>query len=122
MLSLKLLRIRSEREHFENVYRPDLVVDEPDGFRVVDPVLLSFDVQKDKEQFQLTGTVQTAIELSCGRCLEAFRLPVDAPFDLRYQRQAVPTGGDEREIDQADLSAASYEGDEIDLRQFIRER
>ena len=44
---------------------------------------LAFDIHKDKDRFRLVGTVSTA-GAACSRCLEPFRLPVDAAFDLRY--------------------------------------
>ena len=39
------------------------------------------------DAFEATGTVKTRLELACGRCLEPYELPVDAPFELRYVPQ-----------------------------------
>src|SRR5688572_7213520 len=121
MFSLKLAKIRTAHERFEQVYAPEaLPADE--AFRVVEPMRLAFDIYKDKVQFRLVGTVQTTLELSCGRCLEAFVWPVDATFDLRYQPHAQNTGEGEREIEEDDLTTAFYENDEIDLGQLMREQ
>jgi uncharacterized protein len=121
MLSLNLNKIRTAQERFEQVYTAEQFGQEAD-FRVVEPISLTFDIFKDKEQFRLVGRVKTTLELSCGRCLEPFALPVDQTFDLRYQPHAQNTGEGEREIEEDDLTTAFYENDEIDLGQLMREQ
>ncbi|HEX7139186.1 MAG TPA: DUF177 domain-containing protein [Vicinamibacterales bacterium] len=118
---LDLSRIRAPLERYEKTYQADAFpVD--DSFRVAGPVALAFDIRKDKQQFQLSGRVQTTLELPCSRCLEPFMWPVDALFDLRYLPQTLNTSADEREIQEDDLSTAFYEDDEIDLGQLMREQ
>jgi len=118
---LDLSRIRTPLERYEKVYQADAFPAD-ESFRVAAPVDLAFDIRKDKQQFQLTGRVQTMLELLCSRCLEPFTRPVDAQFDLRYQPQALNTSADEHEIQEDDLSTAFYENDQIDLGQLMREQ
>src|SRR5262245_66332941 len=118
---LDLSRIRTLLERYEKVYPADAFPAD-DSFRVAAPVGLAFDIRKDKQQFQLTGRVQTTLELPCSRCLEPFLRPVDAQFDLRYQPQALNTSVDEHEVQEDDLSTAFYEDDESDLGQLMREQ
>lgn len=123
MLSLDLSRIRTAREHFEQVYAPEAFQgDERDVFRVVAPTTLAFDIYKDKDQFRLVGAVQTKLELPCSRCVEPFEWPVDSSFDLRYQPHAHNTGEGEREIEEDDLTTAFYDNETIDLGQLMREQ
>ena len=68
---LDLSRIRTPHERYEKAYPADAFPAD-DSFRVVAPVALAFDIRKDKQHFQLTGGVQTALELPCSRCLEPF--------------------------------------------------
>src|SRR5262245_35573955 len=118
---LDLSKIRTADERYEKVYQPDQFA--ADGaFTVAAPVDLAFDIHKDKQQFQLAGTVKTVLELPCSRCLEPFTWPVDASFDLRYQPHSENTGESEEEIEEDDLSTAFYENDEIDLGQLMREQ
>lgn len=121
MLSLNLNRIRTAQERFEQVYTPEQFGQEAD-FRVVEPIALTFDIFKDKQQFRLVGHIRTRLELPCSRCLEPFALPVDQTFDLRYQPHAQNTGEGEREIEEDDLTTAFYENDEVDLGQLMREQ
>ena len=119
---LNLRHIRTAHERFDKVYEPGAFPADQDAYRVVEPVALGFDVYKDKDQFRLAGRVQTTLELPCSRCLEGFRWPIDAAFDLRYQPHAANTGEGEREIEEDDLTTAFYERDEIDLGQLMREQ
>jgi len=123
MLSLDLSRIRTAREHFEQVYAPEAFQgDAQDVFRVVAPTTLAFDIYKDKDQFRLVGAVQTKLELPCSRCVEPFEWPVDSSFDLRYQPHTHNTGEGEREIEEDDLTTAFYDNETIDLGQLMREQ
>jgi uncharacterized protein len=119
---LDLSRIRSPREHFERVYPPEAFAADQEDFRVTAPVSLAFEIFKDKDQFRLVGRTQTTLELPCSRCLEPITVPVDAPFELRYQPHATPTREDEREIEEDDFTTAFYENDQIDLGQLMREQ
>jgi uncharacterized protein len=119
---LDLSKIRGPRERYEKVYAPEAFPAESDSFQVVAPVSLSFDIVKDKSQFQLGGRVATTLELPCSRCLEPFAWPVQADFNLRYQPHSTNTGEGEHEIEEDDLSTAFYENDEIDLGQLMREQ
>jgi len=122
MLSLNLAKIRTAHESFEKVYAPEAVALEGDSFTVAEPCRLTFDIFKDKDQFRLVGRVATTLELPCSRCLEPFRWPIDASFELRYQPRSTNTGEGEREVQEDDLSTAFYDNDEIDLGQLMREQ
>jgi uncharacterized protein len=121
MLLLNLKTIRTAQERFEQVYAPEQFRAEED-FRVAAPVALAFDIFKDKQQFRLVGRLQTILELTCGRCLEPFTMPLDQTFDLRYHPHAENTGEGEREIEEDDLTTAFYENDQIDLDHLMREQ
>lgn len=122
MIALNLAKIRTPHERFEQVYQPGALGGHENDFRVVAPAMLAFDIHKDKQQFRLTGRVQTLLELPCSRCLEPFAWPVDAEFDLRYHPRTQNTGEGEREIEEDDLATAFYENDEIDLGQLMLEQ
>jgi uncharacterized protein len=122
MLTLNLGRIHEASEHFEEAYGPEVCAAPGDPFGMAAPATLTFDVFKDKDRYRLVGTVATALELSCSRCLEPFSWPVDAAFDLLYQPADAGGGPSEREIGERDVGAAFYENDTIDLRELVREQ
>ncbi len=119
---LNLHRIRTAHERVDKVYPPERFAEGAADYRIVEPVTLGFDVYKDKAEFRLDGAVRSALELPCSRCLEPFRWPVDARFELRYQPMSQNTGDAEREVREEDFSAAFYQNDEIDLEQLMREQ
>jgi DUF177 domain-containing protein len=118
---LDLSRIRTPHEHYAKVYEPSAFAPDAD-YTVVSPVSVEFDIHKDKQTFRLDGRVKATLELPCSRCLEPFRWEVDEPFELTYEPRPAASAEGEREIEDADFSAAFYDNDEIDLEQLVRER
>ena len=107
------LRSYKTPEHVEKRYEPSLFpAADGDAFRVVSPVVLSFDIDRqDTGRYRLAGHLSGELELNCGRCLEPFRLPVSSDFDLRYVPRTENTGEGEEEVEEDDLSTAYYDND-----------
>jgi len=122
MLLLNLTRIRTPHERFEHVYPPETFAGDSDNFVVAAPTALAFDIYKDNDQFHLVGRVETTLELPCSRCLEPFRWPIDAAFDLRYQPRPSEATEQEHELEDNDFTSAFYENSTIDLAQLMREQ
>jgi uncharacterized protein len=121
-MQLDLTRYRQPVSEFARTFKPEDVGDEADVYRIVAPVDLAFEIHKDKDKFRLVGTVVTELELPCSRCLEPFRLPVAAPFDLRYLPASTASSEPEREVGDEDLETSFYENDAIDLNELLREQ
>jgi uncharacterized protein len=121
-MQLDLTRYRQPVSEFARTFKPEDVGEEADAYRIVAPVDLAFEIHKDKDKFRLVGTVVTELELPCSRCLEPFRLPVAAPFDLRYLPASTVSSEPEREVDDEDLETSYYENDAIDLNELLREQ
>jgi uncharacterized protein len=122
-MQLDLTRYRRPVNDFARTFEPGEVAGEGDAYRIVAPVELAFEIHKDKDMFRLVGNVSTELELTCSRCLEPFRLPVSAPFDLRYLPAAAATSEEpDREVEDEDLETSYYENDAIDLNELLREQ
>jgi uncharacterized protein len=121
-MQLDLSRIRKAEDRFERTFAPSDLPQEDEVYRIVEPVQLAFDIRKDHVRFRLTGTVRTVLELACSRCLEPFRLPVDATFDQRYLPQAEATEEAETEVQDDDLETSYYRDEAIDLDGLLREQ
>src|SRR5262245_16032695 len=118
---LDLSHIRQPDTEVVRRYDPQAFDGRSSQFRVTAPVVLAMHVHKDRSRFRLAGSVSTTLELTCSRCLEPFALPVDAAFDVRYLPQSENTG-DEREVEEDDLSDAFYRDEVIDLGQLMDEQ
>ena len=123
-MNLSLRSLQGDHEHFEQHYQPSVFEGiGGDAFRVVSPVTMVFDVDRQEPgRYRLAGQVTGELELTCGRCLEPFRMPVASAFDLRYVPRTENTGEGEREVGEDDLTTAFYENDQIDLTQLISEQ
>ena len=117
-----LTHLRGDHDRFERKYLASAFDDVAEPYRVVDEVFLEFDITKDERRFQVIGTVETTLELTCGRCLEPFRLPVDASFDLHYLPRTENAGEGEIEIQEDDLTTSYYADHVIDLGQLMAEQ
>jgi len=121
-MQLDLTRYRQPLSHFGRIVQPAEVAQEGDAYEVVAPVQVDFEIRKDQDRFRLVGTARTELELSCGRCLEPFRMPFDGSFDLRYVPASELSNEDEREVAEADLDTSFYRDDQIDLSELLREQ
>jgi uncharacterized protein len=119
---LDLTRYRQALSRFARTFQPGELGKDDEAYRIVAPVDLAFDIHKAKEGFRLVGTVATELELQCSRCLEPFRLPVGAPFDLRYLPASAASTEPEREMADEDLETSYYRDDQIDLNELLREQ
>lgn len=119
---LDLTHIRQPETDLQRHYDASAFDGRDHVFRIVGPVELRATVYKDHDRYRLVGQARTDIELVCSRCLEPYRLAVDAPFDLRYLPQSENSAEGEREVEDEDLSASYYRDDQIDLGQLIEEQ
>lgn len=123
-MELRLRSLQDAHEHFEKRFEPSLFPkSEDEPFRVVAPVMLSFDVDRQEVgRFRVAGHLTGEIELACSRCLEPFTLPVATDFDLRYVPRTENVGEGEKEVDEDDLATAFYSDQQIDLGYLIMEQ
>jgi uncharacterized protein len=121
-MRLDLTKYRKPLSHVERTFQPGEIPDEGEAYRITAPVQLAFDIHKDKEKFRLVGTVRGELELECSRCLEPFRLPVNAAFDLRYLPASEASTEPEREMADEDLETTYYRDNQLDLNELLREQ
>ena len=121
-LLLDISQMRETRARVDRTFAPDVVPPDDDVYRLVAPVVLAADVQKDRDQFRLAGAVKTAVELACSRCLERFQIPVNETFDVLFLPHNDAPGTDETEVEDDDLTTAYYREHVIDLGQLMQEQ
>jgi uncharacterized protein len=121
---LDLSKFHGQREHFERTFPPSAFDPPDEDYRVATPVELSMDLEKSgPDTFRVSGRAVTRLEMSCGRCLEAFEFPVDARFELQYVPQTdAAKGGEEHEIRDDDLTTSFYREGALDVVEMLREQ
>src|SRR5258706_641307 len=124
VMFLSLRSLQGDHEHFDKRYEASLFRDVGgDAFRVVSPVMLTFDIDRQETgRYRVNGHVTGEIEQTCGRCVEPFTLPVAGDFDLRYVPRTESVAVSERELGEDDLATAFYDDDQIDVIELIAEQ
>jgi uncharacterized protein len=122
-MQLSLRSLQDAHEHRDERYEPSLFPSVDDSYRVVGPVTLSFDIDRQEAgRYRVSGQLRGELELVCSRCLEPFTTPVATDFDLTYVPRTENVGEGELEVEEDDLSTAFYADDQIDLGQLIGEQ
>src|SRR4029079_770787 len=101
-MKLDLTRYRQPVSHFARTFGPGEVASDADAYQIVAPVELAFRLHKDKDKFRLEGHLRTELELPCSRCLDPYRLAVDADFDQRYLPASAASTDPDREVQEDD--------------------
>jgi len=126
-MRLELSHIRLPETSIAKVFEPADLPGEGEDYRVTAPVELRLTIHKDHDRFRLVGTVKAELALDCSRCLEAFALPVNREFDLRFLPSTAVEADkaeedDEAEVEDDDVSITYYRDEQIDLIEVLREQ
>jgi len=121
-LLLDVGQMRDPEARIERSFAAGVLPTDQSICRIAAPVALSVSVRKDRMQFRLVGRVRTTVELTCSRCLEAYEMPVEEAFDVLYLPHSAGAAGEERMVEDDDLSTAFYEDNVIDLGQLMQEQ
>lgn len=121
-LLLDLKRYRGGVDRIEREDAPPVFGPASEDFRIVAPVRFGADLTKDAQKVRLVGRVQSALELTCSRCLEPYAIPVDSPFDLLFLPASESAAAGDEEIEADDVGVSYYRDDVIDLADVIREQ
>jgi|SRR5262245_43961335 len=124
LLDLRALR-GGGSEDVTRRYQPEAFPKADSDFKIVEPVDLAIRVTKDAQKVRLTGRMRTTLEVDCSRCLEPFRVPVDADLDQLFlpegARIVSASDDDEDDGQQADAGVSFYKEDTIDLAELMRD-
>jgi len=132
---LRQLARSGGEDHLDRTFEPDQFdpsVVQDEEYRVVTPVRLVMDVRRAHEAYRVTGRVETRLRLECGRCLDAFEIPIESAFELRYvpEQAGAQTGQGhsgrlheiEQEVAEDDLTTAFYKDETLDLGELMHEQ
>ena len=73
-------------------------------------------------EIRLQGRLRTTVEVTCARCVEPMRQPVDKEFDLYYRPVQTIAREEEVEIDDAELEVGFYQGQGLLLEDALKEQ
>ena len=88
---------------------------------VVSPVKAGLELTKFKHEVIVEGSVGAELELECSRCLKKYLYGLDVPVHVVYH-PAEEIGADRHELKDDEMDMGFYQGEELDLRELIREQ
>jgi uncharacterized protein len=104
-------------------YTPDELPLEDELTRLVSEVKLEGRASKWREQVRLRGIIDASVEVRCDRCVAPVVIPVNAEFDATYvPAEVLTTDAEATELQEDDLTFATYEGDVLELEELAREQ
>ncbi len=86
------------------------------------PLKIGLKVAREFDHIRVNGSVETALNLKCARCLTEYRMDIDSPFIIFYMRADGVVQDEDVELAEEDLISTTYEGDEIDFTAEISEQ
>ncbi|MEE9291830.1 MAG: DUF177 domain-containing protein, partial [Acidobacteriota bacterium] len=89
---------------------------------LVGPVHLGGQLDRDPEGVAFEGEIATVATLTCSRCLESYRLPLQLHFDLLYTSTPEPAAKGESRVDEGEITRTHYDGHRIDLNELLSEQ
>lgn len=125
MLVIQVSKIPPDGQQVESDLDPQEVhVEGEDSFALKGGHLGALVERGDDDTVHVRGRLTAQIGLSCGRCLDAFALPIDQELDLFYLPHHAGQQEEEEEVELSDrdVVVAYYEGDRLDLGDVIREQ
>ena len=92
----------------------------------LEPLKISVKAFRIRELYEVEGTFQTRVRISCSRCLKEFDQPLTSSFALTYTKDLPDTmdASNEAEVElrAEEIGLLYFRGEEIDLRDGIQEQ
>jgi uncharacterized protein len=126
-LKIRIDEVKKKRldlhEEVPAEHYPNLVQMEQAGeCSFVEPVRAEVSALWEYDHVRASGSVASAVRLSCSRCLADYQLPIASNFTIFYTKSAGGDLDEEVELSDEDLISVSYTGEEIDLDFEIAEQ
>jgi uncharacterized protein len=127
MLVIHVSKIPPEGQDIDVALDPGQVhLEGEQGFALQEGRLTAHLEKGEENAVHLRGRLRARLGLECGRCLEAFALPVDQDLDLFYLPRHKESQAEEQDADvqlsDHQMVVAYYDGDALDLGEMVREQ
>jgi uncharacterized protein len=88
------------------------------------PLNWNLSAERINEEIRIQGSIETAMDTSCSRCLEPARTPVSRTFDLFFRERDHEMFDEDAEIElgEEDTRTAFFAGTELQIGDILREQ
>ena len=117
-----LAKLEDSDNRFEFSVSADDLDLETENVRLKSDIAVSCEITKNIPKTDVAGTISVAVEVDCTRCL----LAIEKPFAFNFEAAYVPTEEllkeSEAELEADDLDVDVLDGDELNMREVVREQ
>jgi uncharacterized protein len=122
-MRIEVDKLKEAGTAFASVYAPDDLSLEDELMRLASEAKVEVRASKKREQIRLRGLIDASVEVACDRCAVPVIVPVNADFDVTYvPAESLEVEPEATELQEEELSFATYEGDYLDLDELAREQ
>jgi uncharacterized protein len=114
---------RTLRFHWdEDRLRQFIPPGDPFNLKLVRPVNVVLDLNRNPDHIRIIGTIEGALRVSCHRCLGRFRLPFNEPVDIYLVADQRVSNVEEKELVPDELAYEFFDGEVIEVDQLVAEQ
>lgn len=121
-MRIELENLEDGKGGFAHTYQPEELNLVDERVRVTEPISVKGRIRSSGSETQVSGRVETRVNVECDRCLKTLDMPVSAGFKLQY------ITGQEYETSQAaeltvdEMALSVFDGEAIDVDEIVREQ
>lgn len=122
MMIVDLAKLEGSHNRFDFSISADDLNLETDSVGLKSDIAVSCEISKNISKTDITGTISVATEIDCTRCLSPTEQPLAFNFTAAYLPSEELLKESEAELNAGDLDVDAFDGDELDLREVVREQ
>ncbi len=117
-----LVKLEGLNNRFEFSISADGLDFETENVRLKSDIAVSCEIIRNIPKTDVTGTISVAAEIDCTRCLIPIEQLIAFSFEATYVPSEELLREGEAELDTADLDVDVLDGNELDMREVVREQ
>jgi len=121
---IDLKDLAQDKVSIQGAFEPGDLDFSAENVRQTKPLVWSATAERVGPEIRITGSLETAIELACSRCLEPAQHGISKPFDLffRQRDELMFDEDDEIELTEKDTRTAFFVGTQLAIGDILREQ
>ncbi|HEY8559886.1 MAG TPA: DUF177 domain-containing protein [Pyrinomonadaceae bacterium] len=120
---IDLITLENSPREFDFELAPEQIdLDGDEEARLKTPARVTGKLTRRIAQTDVEGTIDAELEIECTRCLQKIDKKFEIPFRAAFVAPENYTQAKEAELNAEDLDVSVLEGNEIDLKELVREQ
>jgi DUF177 domain-containing protein len=121
-MRIELENLEDGKGSFAHTYQPEELNLVDERVRVTEPISVNGQVRKSGSEVDVSGRVETRVNVECDRCLKTLEMPVSADFQLQYITGQDYESSHAAELTADEMALAVFDGEVIDVDEIVREQ